>query len=515
MAGENPFGDHSWESPGDDGGEGWARDPDTVDDITESYGYGQPSAAEEEDIHNSPMLIEQIATEVRDGLTAYGWTGVEAIDGQKLLETCQRLGIAPESDRALVALEDIGFSIEKDNYEARVMDVPPSLEEIERQGEAIESIVDFQNEATMAAYAFLRRGVSSDPIINLPFLKADRDLILADLEKAKRIEPETEGEVKQKIAQIDEMNQQLRILEEVLSGLLSIEEVTERRERAFRRMHWLVIQDFMAAPLRQFLEEHKKTGTPLDFDLLAGIIAGRYIDQATVTKIEKIETESSDQADADAPLTQEAVEAKEDTLQEVNDVETAMVRTYKPGLIDKLLEKQIADMVDQSGKSESEIRRDETMLRRLQQAKALCKAIFQNDITDRIYTGSPITPLEYEMLELVRHRLYIHGDAEVLDQFVPFLPGSRLRKIKNQDLDNVSLFKFSGRSKQDVINEIDAIIVEHPELNSDYIANLVEGCEMGVLPQSMKVDLAINAMKVLEKLFFKENHSVRRLISAS
>jgi hypothetical protein len=490
---------------------GLANDPDTEDDVTETYGYNGPLS--KEGLHTSPLLIEQIAEEVRNGLNTYGWLGMETVDGDRLMEICRNLGIPPEPNRALIALEDIGFSIERDNFEARTMEEVPSLEEIERRGEAIENFEDFQTEGTVLAYDFFRNGLKRDVIIQLPFLRAQQEHLTLEIEAVQQEKPKTMDEYDQQTAQLEELKEELAKVETVLDDLLSIEEVKERRERAFRRMHWLLRQEFMHEPIKEYFDEIKKKGKPLEFEDLAGVVAGRYSDEPVVTKIKRKNNTAGDETTEDEPTSREADEPK--LVQAEYDVNTDLQRKYIKGIVDRLLEHQNEVMVDMTDWPEGDIRRADVMLRRLQQAQALCRNVFLNDITDRIYIGSPITPLEYGALQVARRRLYVLGDTEVIKEFTSFLPGSRYRKAKDKDLDDTPLVRFSGRSKNEVLNEIDAVIAEHPDMESDYIAGLMEAYERGALPEVEGIELSTIALKVLEKLAFKENYSVRPFISAN
>lgn len=487
-----------------------ARDPDTEDDVTEGYGYSG-AAPEDEELHRNPLLIEQIATEVRSGLSDYGWHGMEAIDGEKLLEICPRLVIPPEPNRALVALEDIGFSIEKDNFEERVMEEVPTLEEIERRGEAIEDFEDFQTEATVLAYDFFRNGLKRDLIIQLPLLREKQEHLELEIDELQQKKPETMEEYDEQTERLQELREELDKVETLLGDLISIEEVKERRERAFRRMHWLLRQEFMRQPITEYFEECKKEGITLDFDNLAGVVAGRYADEPVVTNIKKIE-DSASQEITDEPVTREADDPE--VLQEKYKVDTETVRKYIPGIVDRLVDKQNELMVDMTEWPEGDIRRAQIKIRRLLQAQALCRNVFQNDITDRVYLGMPVTPLEYGALQVARRRLYVLGDTDVIKEFTSFLPGSRFRKVKDKELDGTPLSRLSGRSKNEVIHEVDAVISEHPDMESDYIAGLMEACEKGALRQTDKIELSVIALKILEKMAFKENYSVRPFISA-
>jgi hypothetical protein len=492
---------------------GLARDPDTEDDVTQVYGYDEASSSPEiEELDQNPLLVEQIATEVRNGLTNYGWLGMEAINGEKLLEICERLGIPPEPNRALVALLDIGFSIEEDNFNARAMEEIPTLEEIERRGEVIEDFADFQTEQNVLAYDFFRNGLKKDIIIQLPLLRVQHEHLKLDIKELQQKKPATMEEFDEQTENMRELKEMIAKVEALMGDLISIEEVKERREHAFRRMRWLLRQEFMAQPISEYFQECKKIGKTLDFDTLAGVIAGRYSDEPVVTNIKKKEDGANDE-EADEPTSHEAEESEQ--VKEKYDVDTQMVRKYMPGIIDKLLDKQNEEMVDMTGWPQGDVRRAQIKLRRLQQAQALCRNVFQNDITDRIYLGMPVTPLEYGALQVARRRLYVFGDTGVIKEFTSFLPGSSYRKVKDKALDDTPLSRFSGRSKNEVLREIDDVISEHPDMESDYIAGLMEACEKGALPETSEIELSVIALKILEKLAFKENYSVRPFISAT
>jgi len=264
----------------------------------------------------------------------------------------------------------------------------------------------------------------------------------------------------------EEIESELSILNENVFKLTSLEEVQERRELALRCMHWLLKQDY----LRGFtlgLRNQLKNGEPIDLDYVAGALAGR----------------------------------------------TDHLDSYHPGIIELLMTEHKESMAD-GDKTSRRRAMEATKLRRLEQAKAICDFVFNQDIKDRIYTGDPIAPKEFKKLEFIRHSIYIKGNLSILDSFIQLLPGGKLQNLESQELSGITYpKKFSGRSLLEVFNEINTILIEHPDIDIDRITSLVEGKTMGMLTKDQAAELAVDALKVLEKLAYQHNHSVSGLVS--
>lgn len=468
-----------------------SEDPDSLENVLSQIDLPEvPDEELDEDFEGGVRLDDEITFEVRAFLSGYGWKGIAEMQSEDFLELCDRLGIEPDPRVAVIALEDLGFSIESKNYEARALSRAPTLEDIEDESKA-ETNGSSTESLTISAYLELS-GFINDPILaKIKLLNRRADLL-----------EEMQTERRRKVNSIEEYDEQQDKIQQVkadydavisqLEELLSIEQITQRRERAFRRMSWLVNQDFMEPAMQDFKTHCEKNNISADFQYLAETIAGKYTD--VVTAEHTIKKDEKDQISASSQVSE-------------------VSRKYAPGIIDQLLGEHMTNMSTQTGKTNTDRENEAMMLRRLMQAKALCVAVFQNDITDRIYQVGQIPPGEFKYLEFVRERLYMHGDTDILDEFLTFMPGSQLRASNMEQLEDLPLRRFSGRRIRDFLEEIDTIIAEHPTLDIETITVLMEVKEARELDKKGYTNLAIDAFLVLEKLVYKENHSVRQLIS--
>ena len=467
------------------------EDPDSLENVLSQIDLpAVPDEEEDEDLEGGVRLDDEITYEVRAFLSGYGWKGIAEMQSEDFLELCDRLGIEPNPREAVIALEDLGFSIEGKNYEARALSRAPRLEDIEDESKA-ETNGSRTESLTISAYLELS-GFINDPILRkIKLLNQRADLV-----------EEMQTERRRKVNSIEEYDEQQDRLEELraihhgvesqLEELLSIEQITRRRERAFRRMSWLVNQDFMELTMQDFKTHCEKNNISANFQYLAETIAGKYTNVVTSETVIKMDEKERVNAGS-----------------EVGEV----TRKYIPGIIDQLIEEHQAKMASQSGKTNTDRENEAMMFRRLMQAKAVCVGVFQNDITDRIYQIGQIPPGEFKYLEFVRERLYMHGDTDILDEFLTFMPGSQLRASNMEQLEDLPLRRFSGRTIGDFLEEIDTIISEHPTLDTETITVLMEAKKARELDKKGYTNLAIDAFLVLEKLVYKENHSVRQLIS--
>ncbi|HET9850022.1 MAG TPA: hypothetical protein VFP35_00095 [Candidatus Saccharimonadales bacterium] len=428
-------------------------DTDSTEDALERFNLNGEHDEEEVEPYERPVLVESIAREVSNRLAGLTLRGAEGIETEIFLELCEKAGITPEPRGAAIAFTDLLIEMERRDYMERSMTFAPTLSDLAQACEVVDDIDELQKGRTLVAYRFLSNFMK-DPILELPIMEARRQ--------------ELEVEQADSFERYEQIESELKELNDRINSLTAIEEVRERRESAVRCMDWLLRQDYLIEFAKQLRTALKK-GKPVDFVMVAGALAGNY----DIAGGERV-----------------------------------------PGVIERLLEEHRESMEDTTQKTERQMVRDETKLRRLEQAMAICQYVFAQDIAERIYAGSPISPAEFRKLEFIRERLYVNGDTSVLDKFIGFLPGSPLQNTEEKEIYDVALpKKFSGRSLMELFGEIDMIINQHPDLDIDRITELVEAKNAGLTTDEHDAELAIYALKILEKLAYQENYSVRGLVS--
>lgn len=480
-------------------GEGFLHDdPDSVEDVLHNYGMDDDIL--EESALEIPVLIDMVTDKVKDSLGDFTWTGSDRLDTENLLEICERLVIEIQSEdgrfmghEVLAAFEDLGFELEHRNYKARALERVPSLDDIEELAIKIEGIKKLQQDMTHAAYIRLGRYIK-DPILALPDLIAQKARIYAEQQEIGKRTVSSMNEYDEREMQRRKLDKEYQETEKAAEELTFIDEIRFRRERAFRRVHWLTKQDFMHEEVNSFLFEAQSKKIAVDFDTFAGFLAGRFVPDQVVFK-NGIIVKNGDKGVMTAEPTSE--------------VET--VDRYIKGLVEKKLEAHLIKMTDQTNKTANDRLNDALMLRRLIQAKAICVSL-QKDISDGIYTEVPVSQGQQDLIELIRRKVYIEGDPTVLDDFISYLPGSNLRDAVTEELNAPLQEKFSGRSVKDVFSEIDKIIEQDSNLDIEIITSMVTTWEDETMSYEQRVDMAISALTILEKLAYKEKHSVRNLL---
>lgn len=431
---------------------GFETDPDedSSENILARFNLTDYGKSESE-VYEKPILIETMAYEVSQWLERLTIRDAKRLESEKFLELCEMAGIMPDPRTATAAFTDLVIMMEEEDYRERSMTTAPNLEDLQEKCEILDDLEEVQRQRTLRAHRFLTK-IIKDPLLDLPAL----------IERRKSLQKERP----QSVEEFDEMQDELEAISRSISALTEIEEVKERREIAFRCMDWLLKQDYLRGFTLELRSQMRK-GEPIDFDYVAGAIAGRC-----------------DPIDG----------------------------SYNPGVIDELLERQ-KEVMNEGEKTSRQKVRESSKLRRLEQAKAICDYVFKQDILDRIYTGDPIRPSEFKKLEFIRHAIYIQGNTSILDRFIEFLPGGKLQNLEASELKEVALpNKLSGRSLLELFNEINTVIIEHPGLNIERITELVEAKLRGQTTADHEAELAINSLKILEKLAYKENHSVSGLV---
>lgn len=432
---------------------GFEMDPDedSSENVLARFNLANDGQSETE-VYEKPILIETMAYEVSQWLKRLTIRDANHLESEKFLELCEMAGIMPDPRTATAAFTDLVIMMEEEDYRERSMTTAPNLEDLQEKCEILDDLEEIQRQRTLQAHKFLTK-IIKDPLLDLPAL----------IERRKSLQKQRP----QSVEEFEEMQDELETITDTISTLTEIEEVKERRELAFRCMDWLLKQDYLRGFTLELRSQMRK-GEPIDFDYAAGAVAGRH-----------------------------------DPIDD----------SYNPGIIDELLERQ-KEIMGEGDKTTRQKVREASKLRRLEQAKAICDYVFKQDILDRIYTGDPIRPSEFKKLEFIRHAIYIQGNTSILDKFVEFLPGGKLQNLEASELKEVAIpNKLSGRSLLELFNEINTVIIEHPGLNIERITELVEAKVRGQTTKDHDAELAIDALKVLEKLAYKENHSVSGLVS--
>lgn len=463
-------------------GEPLSEDPDSEENALSSIEL--PPVEETQDFGEIERLDDLISEEIRAILANYRWENIETMTTAEMLEFCERLGIEPEVLGATIVIEDIGFAIEEKNYDSRAVSRSVSLEDIVDESSNIEDAEKWQEDATMKACLRLNDFVS-DPLLQKYKLLDARVQITKKIDEAGKTRPKDFDEYIEKEKVISDMQAEQQVIENAIEELIGIEAVTKRRERAIRRMAWLVGQEYMGDAINDFKVHYKSMGTTPTLRDLAEALAGKWTDVFSVAE----DAQSEDQA------------------------QNTIGREKVPGIIDKLIDEHAKNMTNQSGKTNVDRENEALMLHRLIQAKGICINVFDNDLEDGIYQPQPITRPNYNMLQFVSRRLYIHADDEILSSFISFLPGSNLRRLSITEIEEIPLQRFSGRSTKDVFIEVDSIIDSHPTLDRQKIEDRIRTFEEDEFGSQDIYPLFADAYRILEKLVYKEKHTADTLVS--
>jgi hypothetical protein len=465
------------------------EDPDSSENLG---GFELVDIDDESQTPIEERLDTEIFGEVKRVVAPYGWAETDTMGEQDFLDLCNQLGIHPEVQDAIIAIEDIGFFLERKNFEARTIDRIPAFKEIEEEAENIEELAIFQDTETIEAYLDLS-AILTDTLLNKSVLLANRIRLTSALDEMRK-----EG-----ISSLEDFDEERRLSADLEStqrqiyDLTSNEVVLKRRERSLRRMKWAIDQDYLQEPLKNYLAEQAIKGTKPDLHGFTQWLVGWHEDVLLTKKFEG---------------------QTDDTLIALSPEEAVATKRYHKGAIETLLERHHEEMAVQTGKTSTDRANELVMLRRLEQARALCRNVFAKDLEDRIYLGSPILIEEQEELDFVRERVYNRSDSEILEEFIDLLPGSSFRVRHNPELDSVPLTRFSGRTLQELFADIDQVIEEHLSDGED-IRDLVEKYQKHPLKDKevtiSKAEvnkLMTSAFQIVEKLAYKENYKIRKLI---
>lgn len=430
----------------------------TEDDVRTTFSeVGALSAQEARDSYTHPFLIGRIAGRTSRNLERLGLDKAYLLDGESYEEICLVLGLPPDEEQSPIALEDLLFGLQQEDYEGHNAGDPITIHDLEEAGSKFEDAVelkDFQESMNQAAYEHTRQLVE-DPILELHVLNAKRQGIINQ-----RGQKEMSMKLASTFDEYVEQEKEVNALAEEIDGaaqqvakLMEIGEVKERRERAIRRFSWLMRQDYMS-DIELELREKVAQNNPLNFE------------------------------------------------------EAARLATTK---VKQFLKEHVENGVDLDSLTDKQRRIHEIKARRLKQARAVCEVVFEEDNHDHIYEDNPIDSRQWELLLILRKRLYRDREVKFLNEMVAFMPGSPAR-LAETSFNKEKLVKLGGRSVVDLFGDISAIIDNDPDMDEPTIEVLVQKKMSDELTDDEELELAEDMLLVIEKLAYRHKYLIPQLL---
>lgn len=421
----------------------------------------------------TPFLVDRLAARAGRILSEEGLSGESELNAETYTELCSILGQSIISDQSVAALEDLLLTISENDFRYRTLGDPITIDDLEEEGAKFDDPEDFsrfQDQLTSVSYSAVRQLVE-DPILELPLLQErkqglideQRDLKLKRNEARQAQKGSSDwseysifgNTIEAQTKRIQEIEGLIKALDREAEGLVSITEVRERRERAIRRFNWLADQEYMQPGVEQLRE----------------------------------------------------LVAKDEAMNFAQAVQLMMSG------IDALLQTHEQEGLDISTATAKARRRYDIQGQRYRQAQAICRNVFEPDLQDGIYEEEPIQPKDLGAIQFLRKMLYERGQSRPLDEIVALLPGSGFRESGDY-MSNEPLIKFGGKTKKQLIDDVDTIIENDLDLDEQTIRDLMEAKNRRTITTGTEeLELAEYALLVAEHLAYGYKYPLNMLLS--